>query len=322
MAQADGTVANGSGAAVRADINNQLAAVFTNHSGSTEPSTIKPHQFWYDDSVDILKLRESGSWTSLREATGEVILPAGSAAAPSIYFSGETGTGFYEYANNVVGIGMAGNADSGGTETTTTYGVIGRTLESQTNAFVIGPAASRSTAQNPTNGNNDKTSSGFCVANDGPLHIGAYNLRPVTLNLMGPGGTTGQMIRFNFNGSAQGNITYTGTGIAYNTTSDYRVKENVVALAGAKDRVNQLNVYRFNFISNPSQTVDGFLAHEAQAVVPEAVTGDRDATLADGTPDYQSIDQSKIVPLLTAALQEAFAEIAALTARVEALEAN
>ena len=65
-----------------------------------------------------------------------------------------------------------------------------------------------------------------------------------------------------------------------------------------------------------------FLAHEAQAVVPEAVTNDKDETFDDGSPKYQLIDQSKIVPLLTAALQEAFAEIAALTARVEALEAN
>ena len=65
-----------------------------------------------------------------------------------------------------------------------------------------------------------------------------------------------------------------------------------------------------------------FLAHEAQTVVPEAITGDKDATFDDGSPKYQLIDQSKIVPLLTAALQEAFAEIAALTARVEALEAS
>jgi hypothetical protein len=68
--------------------------------------------------------------------------------------------------------------------------------------------------------------------------------------------------------------------------------------------------------------VDGFLAHEAQAVVPEAVTGTKDAVDADGNPDYQGIDQSKLVPLLTAALQEALAAIESLTARVSALEGN
>lgn len=307
MAQADGTVANGSGAAVRADINNQLAAVFTNHSGSTEPSTIKPHQFWYDDSVDILKLRESGSWTSLREATGEVILPAGSAAAPSIYFSGETNTGLYEYDNDIIGISVNGSA----------YGVIGRTLQNQTNAFVIGAAATRSTPLNPSNAT-DSTAAGFSVASAGQVHIGTTE-RPLSLNRID---TTGNMINFSYDGSFISAINTNGSTISYNTGSDYRLKENVVALTGAKNRVNQLNAYRFNFISNPGEVVDGFLAHEAQTVVPEAVTGDKDATFDDGSPKYQLIDQSKIVPLLTAALQEAFAEIAALTARVEALEAN
>jgi hypothetical protein len=64
--------------------------------------------------------------------------------------------------------------------------------------------------------------------------------------------------------------------------------------------------------------VDGFLAHEAQAVVPEAVTGEKDAVDADGNPKYQGIDQSKLVPLLTAALQEALTEIASLKARLDA----
>lgn len=76
MAQADGVVANGSGSAVRADINTQLAAVFTNHSGATQPSDIKQHQFWYDESADILKIRNDADtdWISLREADGKVIL--------------------------------------------------------------------------------------------------------------------------------------------------------------------------------------------------------------------------------------------------------
>ena len=133
------------------------------------------------------------------------------------------------------------------------------------------------------------------------------------------------MINFNHNGTfvAAINLASNGQTISYNTGSDYRLKENVVPLTGAKDRVNQLNAYRFNFIADStSQVVDGFLAHEAQTVVPEAVTNEKDETFDDGSPKYQLIDQSKIVPLLTAALQEAFAEIAALTARVEALEAN
>ena len=117
-----------------------------------------------------------------------------------------------------------------------------------------------------------------------------------------------------------GTINTSASSTSYNTSSDYRLKENVVPLTGAADRVNQLQVHRFNFIADPDRTVDGFVAHEAQAVVPECVTGEKDAVDDDGNPVYQGIDQSKLVPLLTAALQEALAEIESLKARVTALE--
>jgi len=113
-----------------------------------------------------------------------------------------------------------------------------------------------------------------------------------------------------------GTITTNGSATAYNTSSDYRLKENIVSLTGAADRVNQLQVRRFNFIADPDTTVDGFIAHEAQAVVPEAVTGTHDEVDADGNPVYQGIDQSKLVPLLTAALQEALAKIETLEQRL------
>ena len=113
-----------------------------------------------------------------------------------------------------------------------------------------------------------------------------------------------------------GNISVTTSSTAYNTSSDYRLKENVVPLANAADRLNQLQVHRFNFIADPDTTVDGFLAHEAQDVVPECVTGTKDEVDDEGNPVYQGIDQSKIVPLLTAALQEALAKIEALEQRL------
>jgi len=93
------------------------------------------------------------------------------------------------------------------------------------------------------------------------------------------------------------------------------MKENVVALSGATDRLKQLNPSRFNFIVDADTTVDGFLAHEVQAVVPEAVTGTKDAVDADGNPEYQGIDQSKLVPLLVATIQELEARIAALESK-------
>jgi hypothetical protein len=117
-----------------------------------------------------------------------------------------------------------------------------------------------------------------------------------------------------------GNIMMNGSSTAYNTSSDYRLKENVVPLTGASARINQLKPSQFNFKADPTTIVDGFIAHEAQAVVPECVTGTKDEVDDEGNPVYQGIDQSKLVPLLTAALQEALAEIESLKARVTALE--
>ena len=108
----------------------------------------------------------------------------------------------------------------------------------------------------------------------------------------------------------------------YVTSSDYRLKENVVDLDGAITRVKQLSPKRFNFIVDADTTVDGFLAHEAATVVPEAVTGTHNEVDDDNNPVYQGIDQSKLVPLLTAALQEAIAKIETLETKVAALEAQ
>ena len=127
---------------------------------------------------------------------------------------------------------------------------------------------------------------------------------------------------FQYNGANVGTITTTTTATAYNTSSDYRLKENVTAVTDGITRLQQLKPSRFNFIAEPGKTVDGFLAHEAQAVVPEAVTGKKDAVDADGKPVYQGIDQSKLVPLLTAALQEALTRIEQLEAKVAALEGS
>lgn len=112
-----------------------------------------------------------------------------------------------------------------------------------------------------------------------------------------------------------GSITSDGSTTSYNTSSDYRLKENISPLSGAVDRLKALKPSRFAFISNPDKVVDGFIAHEVQAVVPEAITGDKDGVDADGNPEYQGIDQSKLVPLLVAALQDALARIEALEAR-------
>jgi hypothetical protein len=117
-----------------------------------------------------------------------------------------------------------------------------------------------------------------------------------------------------------GNISITDSTIHFNSTSDYRLKENEVDITDGIDRLKELKPYRFNFTRNPSKVVDGFFAHEVSSVVPESISGEKDQVDDEGNPVYQGIDQSKLVPLLTAALQEAVAKIEALEARVQTLE--
>jgi hypothetical protein len=118
-----------------------------------------------------------------------------------------------------------------------------------------------------------------------------------------------------------GSILTSGSSTAFNTSSDYRLKENAVAISDGITRLKTLKPYRFNFKADPSTILDGFFAHEVTAV-PEAISGEKDAVREDGSIEPQGIDQSKLVPLLTAALQEAVAKIEVLETKVAALEAG
>ena len=137
--------------------------------------------------------------------------------------------------------------------------------------------------------------------------------------------TSGGYAMWMYNTSTSQNVgsIYVGhAGVTYNTSSDYRLKENVVDLTAAIPRLKTLPVHRFNFLADKETTVDGFLAHEAQLVVPEAVTGTHNEVDGDGNPVMQGIDQAKLVPLLTAALQEAIGRIETLETEVAALKAG
>jgi len=144
----------------------------------------------------------------------------------------------------------------------------------------------------------------------------------------GSGTTEISMLTFQNGNGTVGQITTNGSATAYLTSSDYRLKEDVQPMTGASDRVLALNPVNFAWKVDGSR-VDGFLAHQAQAVVPEAVTGTHNEVDADGNAVMQGIDQSKLVPLLTAALKEAITKIETLEtemtsvkARLDALEAN
>ena len=124
---------------------------------------------------------------------------------------------------------------------------------------------------------------------------------------------------YHHNNTAVGSITTSSSATAYNTSSDYRLKENVTAISDGITRLKTLKPSRFNFKTDKDTIVDGFIAHEVTAV-PEAIKGTKDEVDSDNNPIYQGIDQSKLVPLLTAALQECIVKIEVLETKVTTLE--
>jgi len=162
--------------------------------------------------------------------------------------------------------------------------------------------------------------------------------------------TVGAIQEYYSTSGAAGQILVTGNTTNFSGTSDYRLKENVTPITNALSRVNKLKPSTFNFIADANLIIDGFLAHEVQQIVPIAVSGEKDAMKDEefeltpmveavldeegnvvteaveavmetrSVPDYQGIDQSKIVPLLTAAIQEQQTIIEDLKSRIETLE--
>ena len=179
----------------------------------------------------------------------------------------------------------------------------------------------------------------------GRLNLGfTHSTSMVGIDMI-PDATTATMIQFkNSGGSVAGSITTGGSSTAFNTSSDYRLKENVNYSWDATSRLKQLKPARFNFKADADTTVDGFLAHEVSSIVPEAIFGikdetrdigdvkDKDGNIVEkdiieaqakkdegytwtktGTENvYQGIDQSKLVPLLVKTIQELEARVATL----------
>lgn len=127
---------------------------------------------------------------------------------------------------------------------------------------------------------------------------------------------------FSYNTGFIGSISQNGTtAVAYNTSSDYRLKENIAPMQGALDTVAQLKPVTYNWKVDGSSG-QGFIAHELQAVVPDCVTGEKDAVDAEGKPVYQGIDTSFLVGILTKAIQELKAELDTVKAELNTLKGN
>lgn len=255
-------------------------------------------------------LGQNQTFTGLQRFQQEIVIETnGGANTPAVRIGSSVNSGFYRETNGSVGVSV----DS-------------------TRRVTFGTADhffSNSSSANP----------GVSINNSGVVVIGNSN------QASGWG-----FLEFRRNNATVGFVSQNGTtAVQYNTTSDYRLKENVVQLTDAIGSLKALQPRRFNFIADPNRVVSGFIAHELQDVVPEAVAGEKDATEAVGIladadgatlqedvprpetlengqtwtatgerPVYQGVDQSKLVPLLTAALQEAVARIERLESLVGA----
>ena len=318
MAQADGVVANASGAAVRSDLNAQLLAIITNNSGPTAPATTRAYQFWLDTTSDELKIRNSTDtdWITLRStATGGVDVPAGSITAPSLTF-GTDGPdhGFYRYGvGQVAYVTQLSGADH-------TLFALGKDTGAGPSLLWGAQVTGTTNADNPAN---TSTLEGLQIQRRGRINIAFSEGPTLKINRLGTDSTKlGSVMQIHANGQQAGRIgILTSSTVQLIDSSDRRLKDDITDMPEAKSRINQIEMHRFRMIRSGDYE-EGFIAQELQTVVPEAVMGTESDLDEDGNIEYMGVGKAELVPLLVKGLQEAYAEITALTARVATLEAG
>jgi hypothetical protein len=155
----------------------------------------------------------------------------------------------------------------------------------------------------------------------GVLRVGNATATTTCITTNGVSATIYHMA-FHSSGSNVGGISSSGSTTSFNTSSDYRLKENVVTLNNALSTIEMLQPKAYNFITTPDVVQHGFIAHELQEVLPYAVTGEKDALDNEGNIRPQQVDYSKLTGLLVGAVQELSAQVQELSARVRELENN
>ena len=320
-------IENASGQAVRQDIEACFLALQGLNAETSDLSsgqTVQGMWFLRSDTKELKIKKSTTGFTTVGNIdqpnlgllpktggtlTGQLLADdGGTAAAPAISFDGDSDTGLFRSAANEVAISTAG------TERWTVISDGGLTTHGRSSADFL---STRGAAFNVGGDNFEglalvKNSYGWGT----PLFINLLNAsgQKNILEIQYHTGSSG-------NTNGVGGISCNASSVTYATSSDYRLKENAVSISDGITRLKTLKPYRFNFTADTSTTVDGFFAHEVTAV-PEAITGTKDEVDSNGDPKYQGIDQSKLVPLLVAALQEAVAKIETLETKVAALEGS
>jgi len=164
-----------------------------------------------------------------------------------------------------------------------------------------------------------RTTSGITARSGDSFSVARANGTPLEVCRTG---NTGALVNWFSGSTAVASVSWNGSTMTYGGTSDYRLKENIIEMTGGIDAVKKLKPIKFNFIATPEKTVEGFIAHEVQEVIPQAVTGEKDCEVDEEGKGYQQLDPAQLVPTLTKALQEAIAEIETLKVKVAALEGS
>ena len=155
---------------------------------------------------------------------------------------------------------------------------------------------------------------------DGPNFMTRNGTTVLGLNCQN--GTNRDIMRFYFQDVHKGSLNFSSGSFTATTASDYRLKENDTPITDGIARVKKLKPIRFNFKENPSETLDGFFAHELQEVVPDCVTGEKDGEISERGEGYQCISKEGLVPLLTASIKDLIAKVETLEAEVAALKGS
>mgnify|MGYP003647569467 CR=1 FL=1 len=274
--------------------------------------------------TEQLSLETAASRFVQNVVTPKVVLSDGSQAGPSVVFSSDTDTGFFRESANTVGFAGGGGCNL-------------RFNNAYYGAGTTNPSANPQTVA---------AELGAVVHRDGVFRAQCSSAASLDLSRAT---STGPIAIWRYQQTDVGSVDVTGSATTYNTTSDYRTKENITPVQGAVELIRALNPITYTAIAD-GQWYDGFLAHEIQTIIPTAVTGEKDKMKdeeydiepaetevldADGkvvkpakpakkgvrvVPDIQQMDYAKLTPLLTAGLQAALDKIDALEARIVALE--
>ena len=271
------------------------------------------------DSSGILQLQTASTTAVTVDASQNVGIGT---TSPSALGAGRTSVNINGTTDGLLWLGSNGTYTGYVQGTSTAFNVVGNSAT----LALVATGANVITASTNSSERMRIDSSGNVLV--GTTTVGRQNANATTISpanaiiwTMHSGTASGSVyIDFSYNGGQIGSISQNGTtAVAYNTSSDYRLKENIVPMTGALDKVAQLKPVTYTWKADNSAG-QGFIAHELQAVVPDCVTGEKDAVDAEGKPIYQGVDTSFLVATLTAAIQEQTIIINDLKARIETLE--